>query len=155
MKTLVAMFLLVLAFAIAAATARHLLGNTIELGGGHSRRNARAQLGQHLRHDDVGSAHDLDLVAPRVDDGGGHRHQLPLAETAEQVQLGGELVVGREVASEIGRLLERKAIAPGRDVVIYGQDEVIGLALTAILGGGHALLVGAPQQFFVTAKVGF
>ena len=28
--------------------------------------------------------------------------------------------------------------------VIFGQDEVIGLALTAILGGGHALLVGAP-----------
>ena len=28
--------------------------------------------------------------------------------------------------------------------VIFGQDEVIDLALTAILGGGHALLVGAP-----------
>ncbi len=28
--------------------------------------------------------------------------------------------------------------------VIYGQDKVIDLALTAILGGGHALLVGAP-----------
>ena len=26
--------------------------------------------------------------------------------------------------------------------VIFGQDEVINLALTAILGGGHALLVG-------------
>jgi len=34
-----------------------------------------------------------------------------------------------------------------RDAVralIFGQDEVIDLALTAILGGGHALLVGAP-----------
>jgi MoxR-like ATPase len=28
--------------------------------------------------------------------------------------------------------------------VIFGQDEVINLALTAILSGGHALLVGAP-----------
>lgn len=28
--------------------------------------------------------------------------------------------------------------------VIFGQDEVIELALTAVLGGGHALLVGAP-----------
>ena len=28
--------------------------------------------------------------------------------------------------------------------VIFGQDNVIDLALTAILGGGHALLVGAP-----------
>jgi MoxR-like ATPase len=28
--------------------------------------------------------------------------------------------------------------------VIFGQDEVINLSLTAILGGGHALLVGAP-----------
>ncbi len=28
--------------------------------------------------------------------------------------------------------------------VIFGQDTVIDLALTAILGGGHALLVGAP-----------
>jgi MoxR-like ATPase len=28
--------------------------------------------------------------------------------------------------------------------VIFGQDDVIDLALTAILGGGHALLVGAP-----------
>jgi MoxR-like ATPase len=28
--------------------------------------------------------------------------------------------------------------------VIYGQDRVVELALTAILGGGHALLVGAP-----------
>ncbi len=28
--------------------------------------------------------------------------------------------------------------------VIFGQDKVIDLALTAILGGGHALLVGAP-----------
>ncbi|MGI9464794.1 MAG: AAA family ATPase [Aestuariivirgaceae bacterium] len=28
--------------------------------------------------------------------------------------------------------------------VIFGQDEVINLTLTAILGGGHALLVGAP-----------
>ncbi len=28
--------------------------------------------------------------------------------------------------------------------IIFGQDKVIDLALTAILGGGHALLVGAP-----------
>ena len=28
--------------------------------------------------------------------------------------------------------------------VIFGQDDVINLTLTAILGGGHALLVGAP-----------
>ncbi len=28
--------------------------------------------------------------------------------------------------------------------VIFGQDQVIDLALTAVLGGGHALLVGAP-----------
>ena len=28
--------------------------------------------------------------------------------------------------------------------IIFGQDEVINLTLTAILGGGHALLVGAP-----------
>ena len=28
--------------------------------------------------------------------------------------------------------------------VIFGQDEVINLALSAILGGGHALVVGAP-----------
>ncbi len=28
--------------------------------------------------------------------------------------------------------------------VIFGQDEVIELAFTAVLGGGHALLVGAP-----------
>ncbi len=28
--------------------------------------------------------------------------------------------------------------------IIYGQDQVIDLTLTAILGGGHALLVGAP-----------
>jgi MoxR-like ATPase len=38
--------------------------------------------------------------------------------------------------------LQRVRESMGR--VIYGQDEVIGLALTAILGGGHALLVGAP-----------
>ena len=46
-----------------AAAARHLLGDPIELGGGHPGRDARAQLGQHLGHDDVGGAHDLDLVA--------------------------------------------------------------------------------------------
>ena len=34
----------------------------------------------------------------------------------------------------------RKAIGE----VIFGQDEVINLAMTAILGAGHALLVGAP-----------
>jgi MoxR-like ATPase len=38
--------------------------------------------------------------------------------------------------------LQRVRESMGR--VIYGQDEVISLALTAILGGGHALLVGAP-----------
>jgi len=38
-------------------------------------------------------------------------------------------------------------LGQARDAVrtlIFGQDEVIDLALTAILGGGHALLVGAP-----------
>ena len=46
-----------------------------------------------------------------------------------------------ELDSTAARLrLVREAV--GR--VIFGQDEVISLALTAILGGGHALLVGAP-----------
>ena len=42
----------------------------------------------------------------------------------------------------IGARLEKVRAAMGK--VIFGQDEVIELALTAILGGGHALLVGAP-----------
>ena len=42
----------------------------------------------------------------------------------------------------VGARLEKVRGAMGR--VIFGQDEVIELALTAILGGGHALLVGVP-----------
>ncbi len=42
----------------------------------------------------------------------------------------------------MGDRLEKVRDAIGK--VIFGQDEVIELALTAILGGGHALLVGAP-----------
>ena len=42
----------------------------------------------------------------------------------------------------MGQRLEAVRGAIGK--VIFGQDEVVELALTAILGGGHALLVGAP-----------
>ena len=46
-----------------------------------------------------------------------------------------------ELEATAARLVEAKAeIAK----VIFGQEAVIDLALTAILGGGHALLVGAP-----------
>jgi len=43
---------------------------------------------------------------------------------------------------EMGVRLEKAKAAIGR--VIFGQERVVELALTAILGGGHALLVGAP-----------
>jgi len=46
-----------------------------------------------------------------------------------------------ELESTAARLVKAKQ-AIGK--VIFGQDTVIELALTAILGGGHALLVGAP-----------
>ena len=42
----------------------------------------------------------------------------------------------------LGARLEHVRAAVGR--VIFGQSEVVELALTAILSGGHALLVGAP-----------
>jgi len=46
-----------------------------------------------------------------------------------------------DLESTAQRLVEaRKTIGK----VIFGQESVIDLALTAILGGGHALLVGAP-----------
>ncbi len=46
-----------------------------------------------------------------------------------------------ELESTAARLVEvREAIGQ----VIFGQEQVISLALTAIIGGGHALLVGAP-----------
>jgi MoxR-like ATPase len=46
-----------------------------------------------------------------------------------------------ELDTTAARLVEvRQAVRK----VIFGQDNVIDLALTAILGGGHALLVGAP-----------
>ncbi len=51
----------------------------------------------------------------------------------------------RQIVTDIenmGERLEKVRAAMGK--VIFGQDEVIELALTAILGGGHALLVGAP-----------
>ncbi len=51
----------------------------------------------------------------------------------------------RQIVTDIenmGGRLEKVRAAMGK--VIFGQDEVIELALTAILGGGHALLVGAP-----------
>ena len=41
-----------------------------------------------------------------------------------------------------GARLEKVRQSIGK--VIFGQDQVIDLALTAVLGGGHALLVGAP-----------
>ena len=46
-----------------------------------------------------------------------------------------------QLEATAARLVEAKA-AIGK--VIFGQETVIDLALTAILGGGHALLVGAP-----------
>ena len=46
-----------------------------------------------------------------------------------------------ELETTAARLVEAKQ-AIGK--VIFGQEQVIDLALTAILGGGHALLVGAP-----------
>ncbi len=46
-----------------------------------------------------------------------------------------------ELEATAARLVEAKAEI-GK--VIFGQETVIDLALTAILGGGHALLVGAP-----------
>ena len=51
----------------------------------------------------------------------------------------------RQIVSELeaaGQRLEKVRNAIGK--VIFGQGEVVELALTAILGGGHALLVGAP-----------
>jgi MoxR-like ATPase len=51
----------------------------------------------------------------------------------------------RQIVTELedmGQRLEKVRAAIGR--VIFGQADVIELALTAILGGGHALLVGAP-----------
>ena len=51
----------------------------------------------------------------------------------------------RQIVSELeaaGQRLEKVRSAIGK--VIFGQGEVVELALTAILGGGHALLVGAP-----------
>jgi MoxR-like ATPase len=42
----------------------------------------------------------------------------------------------------MGKRLEKVRAAIGR--VIFGQDEVVEQVLIAILGGGHALLVGAP-----------
>ncbi len=51
----------------------------------------------------------------------------------------------RQIVTDIekmGERLDKVRAAMGK--VIFGQDEVIELALTAILGGGHALLVGAP-----------
>lgn len=46
-----------------------------------------------------------------------------------------------EIETASGRLSQARA---GLGKVIFGQDRVIELAMTAILGGGHALLVGAP-----------
>jgi len=46
-----------------------------------------------------------------------------------------------ELETTAERLVKARAAISS---VIFGQDEVIELALTAILGGGHALLVGAP-----------
>ena len=51
----------------------------------------------------------------------------------------------RQIVTELedmGQRLDKARAAIGR--VIFGQADVIELALTAILGGGHALLVGAP-----------
>jgi MoxR-like ATPase len=51
----------------------------------------------------------------------------------------------RQIVNEIeamGDKLAKARTAIGK--VIFGQNDVIELALTAILGGGHALLVGAP-----------
>ena len=46
-----------------------------------------------------------------------------------------------EIETASAKLGEARA---GLGRVIFGQDRVVELALTAILGGGHALLVGAP-----------
>ena len=51
----------------------------------------------------------------------------------------------RQIVADLeaaGERLNRARAAIGR--VIFGQDAVVELALIAILGGGHALLVGAP-----------
>ena len=51
----------------------------------------------------------------------------------------------RQIISDLeaaGERLGKARAAIGR--VIFGQDEVIEQVLIAILGGGHALLVGAP-----------
>jgi MoxR-like ATPase len=51
----------------------------------------------------------------------------------------------RQIIAELesaGERLARARAAIGK--VIFGQDEVVEQALIAILGGGHALLVGAP-----------
>ncbi|MBV1822430.1 MULTISPECIES: AAA family ATPase [Komagataeibacter] len=57
----------------------------------------------------------------------------PSVPTGEQIAAQAERMGGRlrDARAEIGR-------------VILGQDRVIDLVLTAILSGGHALLVGAP-----------
>ncbi|ATU71952.1 MoxR family ATPase [Komagataeibacter rhaeticus] len=57
----------------------------------------------------------------------------PTGPTGEQIAARAEAMGGRlrDVRTEIGR-------------VILGQDRVVDLALTTILAGGHALLVGAP-----------
>jgi MoxR-like ATPase len=51
----------------------------------------------------------------------------------------------RQIVTEIEAMGDKLAKARASiGKVIFGQNEVIELALTAILGGGHALLVGAP-----------
>ena len=53
----------------------------------------------------------------------------------------------RQIISDLESAAERLGKAHqaiGR--VIFGQDEVIEQVLIAILGGGHALLVGAPAS---------
>ena len=49
------------------------------------------------------------------------------------------------IVKDLERMGERMAkVREAMGKVIFGQHEVIELALTAILAGGHALLVGAP-----------
>jgi MoxR-like ATPase len=51
----------------------------------------------------------------------------------------------RKVISELETVAERLSKAKEAiQTVIFGQDQVIELSLIAILGGGHALLVGVP-----------
>ncbi|CAN5307746.1 MoxR family ATPase [soil metagenome] len=51
----------------------------------------------------------------------------------------------KHVVAELDQMGDRlKLVREAMGKVIFGQDEVIDLALTAILAGGHALLVGAP-----------